>query len=200
MTTTPEGAADGDGAAAGAERRPSERAGGHPLGGDVVNVVLRGRVRGRAARASSATSVPAERRRRGGGAASAAVAGAAAAVVAAPRPWPPGVAESDDERADHPPRPRPAGRHRVASQARSVAIGVWVGVGAATSRRAVRRQPLPRAPAVQGHRGRAATEISRRRPRRRRHERVHRQGVHGVLPAGCRRATARPASSCSATC
>ncbi|MEZ5252038.1 MAG: insulinase family protein [Ilumatobacteraceae bacterium] len=58
----------------------------------------------------------------------------------------------------------------------------WVGVGARRVRRVERREPLPRAPAVQGHAGtQRDRHLAHHRPLRRRHQRLHHQGVHGLL-------------------
>ena len=72
---------------------------------------------------------------------------------------------------------------------RSVAIGFWVGTGAVDEADApARREPLPRAPALQGHRRpQRGGDRARDRVGRRRHERLHHPGVHGVLRAGARR-------------
>ena len=87
-------------------------------------------------------------------------------------------------------------------EARSVAIGVWVAVGS-------RDEPAELAGVshflehllFKGTATRSAhRHLAHRRPRRRRHQRLHVEGVHGVLLPDAARATGRPASSCSATC
>ena len=76
---------------------------------------------------------------------------------------------------------------------RSVAVGIWVGVGSRDEAPLARRRlALPRAPAVQGHpAARRAGHLGRDRRGRRRDERVHLQGVHLLLRAGARH---RPAA------
>ena len=87
-------------------------------------------------------------------------------------------------------------------EARSVTLGAWVRVGGRDEPDGpVGRVALPRAPAVQGHRG-PARPPDRRGGRRRRRgdERLHRPGAHRVLrPAAPRAAGARRSRS-SATC
>ena len=71
---------------------------------------------------------------------------------------------------------------------RSVSLGFWVLAGSRDEAPADQRlQPLPGAPAVQGHEDpeRAGHRRGVRR-RRRRPERLHREGVHVLLRAGAR--------------
>ena len=86
--------------------------------------------------------------------------------------------------------------------ARSVATGVWVGVGARDEPADLRASATSSSTCCsRARRAQRRSEISRAdRPRRRRHQRVHVEGVHVVLlpPAGA--ITWRSGSSCSATC
>ena len=83
----------------------------------------------------------------------------------------------------------------------SVTVGIWVENGSRYEPRdAGRHLALPRAPLLQGHRapdGGADRRGDRRR--RRRAQRVHRQGVHLLLRARCCASTCRWRSTCSPT-
>ena len=82
---------------------------------------------------------------------------------------------------------------------RSASFGIWAGVGSRDEDLAPRRRdPLPGAPAVQGHgQAHGAGHLGGDGRGRRRAERVHRQGVHLLLRAGARRRTCRwPSTSC----
>ena len=86
-------------------------------------------------------------------------------------------------------RRRPPGRHRGPAPR---PVGRRRGVGAGRCPRRARRPrrgvPLPRAPALQGHGGPLRPRDRRGgRPRRRRHERLHRPGGHGLLRPGAGR-------------